>query len=427
MNSAITPSGIEAVGSLPWGTHFCQFYENRDDLASTLVPFFKAGLEQGERCLWVTSEPFEEEDARAALRASVARLGRLEKKGQIEIIDYRKWYQRAGVLTPAEAIAGWIRREEEARADGYAGLRLTGNTFWLQEHEWREFAEYERSVNEGFRDRRIVALCTYCLSRCGGSHVLDVVRNHAFAVARRFGAWDVVESAELAVTKDELRRLNAELEARVEARTAELTQAVAVKDALYREVHHRVRNNLQVINSLLSLRSRSVSDPEVRAVLAETADRIRTIGFVHDMLHGQADQVAIEVDPYLCTIATSLAQSHGMLDRVRISVSTKGTALPIQDATVVGMIATESLLNALKHAFPDDRPGKIDVSFGLDGDQYRLVVHDNGVGAARNGKNSGLAIAQALATQLSGRIDITGENGTRFELLFPARSAETAR
>ncbi len=96
MTMTTTPSGIDAVGALPWGTHFCQFYESGDDLASTLVPFFKAGLEQGERCLWVTSEPFGEEDARAALRTAVAPLDRLEEKGQIEIIDYRRWYQKAG-------------------------------------------------------------------------------------------------------------------------------------------------------------------------------------------------------------------------------------------------------------------------------------------------------------------------------------------
>ncbi len=198
-----------------------------------------------------------------------------------------------------------------------------------------------------------------------------------------------------------------------------------MKDALYREVHHRVRNNLQVINSLLTLRSRGVPDPETRAVLAETADRIRAIGFVHDMLHGQADQVAIEMDGYLQSIVTSLTQSHGLGERIRISVLPGGAALPIQDATVAGMIGTEGLLNALKHAFPDGRPGTIEVLCKQEDGQYSLTVCDNGVGASRSGRESGLAIARALATQVSGKISLESGRGTRFELLFPAPNVQT--
>ena len=95
-----TPSGIAAVGDLPWGTHFCQFYESRTDLAEALAPFFKAGLESNEKCLWVTSEPFGREDARASLREAVPDLEHRERRGQIEIVDFQNWYLRNGALSP---------------------------------------------------------------------------------------------------------------------------------------------------------------------------------------------------------------------------------------------------------------------------------------------------------------------------------------
>ncbi|HTU58569.1 MAG TPA: MEDS domain-containing protein, partial [Polyangiales bacterium] len=87
-----TPSGIPGVGHFPWGTHCCHFYDTAADLADTLVPFFKAGLDANEACVWVTAEPLSAVDARAALGTHVSDLAERERAGQIEIIDYREWY-----------------------------------------------------------------------------------------------------------------------------------------------------------------------------------------------------------------------------------------------------------------------------------------------------------------------------------------------
>ena len=144
-----TPSGIAAVGDLAWGTHFCQFYEDRNDLADALVPFFKAGLDRNEKCLWLTSDPFGREDARDSLRAAVPDLEGRERRGQIEIIDFRNWYLRNGALSPDETVKQWLARASTAVSEGYGGLRLTGNTFWLECEAFDEFADYEAKVNAG--------------------------------------------------------------------------------------------------------------------------------------------------------------------------------------------------------------------------------------------------------------------------------------
>jgi signal transduction histidine kinase len=221
-----TPSGIPAVGDIPWGSHFCNFYETAEDLADSLVPFFKAGLEHNEQCLWVTSEPFGVEEAKAALRSAVPGLERYLQEGHIDIIDFREWYLRNGSTKAEEVLAGWIARKDAALASGRSGLRLTGNTFWLEAKDWKDFADYEAQVNLAFHQHEIVALCSYCLRRCQPVGILDVVRNHQFAVARREGEWEVLESASLKMAKEDLRQLNAELERRVAERTAALEAAL---------------------------------------------------------------------------------------------------------------------------------------------------------------------------------------------------------
>ncbi len=91
-------SGIEVLGDVRWGSHFCVFYKSKQDLIEILVPYFKAGLENNEFCMWITSEPVEVEAAKSALAKAVNNLDLLISKGQIEIIDYKQWYLKSGVF-----------------------------------------------------------------------------------------------------------------------------------------------------------------------------------------------------------------------------------------------------------------------------------------------------------------------------------------
>lgn len=238
---ALTPSGIPAIGAIPWGSHFCHFYSTAEDLADSLVPFFKAGLEHNEQCLWVTSEPFGVEDAKTALRAAVPRLETYLQEGRIDIIDHREWYLHSSRTDAQGVLQGWIDRKDEARAHGRTGLRLTGNTFWLEAKDWKDFADYESLVNEHFHQHEIVALCSYCLHRCEPMGILDVVRNHQFAVARRSGQWEVLESASMKVAKEELRQLNLALEQRVQERTAALEASLQERRRAEQEALAAVR------------------------------------------------------------------------------------------------------------------------------------------------------------------------------------------
>ncbi|MBI5508656.1 MAG: MEDS domain-containing protein [Deltaproteobacteria bacterium] len=185
-------SGISMVGDVPWGTHFCQFYRTKQDLLDILVPYFKAGLENNEYCMWVTSEPLSVEEAKGAMRENVPGFADSLEKGQIEIIPYDRWYTEGGSFEEARVLNGWVSRLEGARKKGFDGLRLTGNTFWLEKEDWNAFTDYEGAVNSVIGNYKMLAVCTYSLEKCGVVEILDVVKNHEFALAMNQGKWQVV-------------------------------------------------------------------------------------------------------------------------------------------------------------------------------------------------------------------------------------------
>ena len=131
-------TGINTLGDVPWGTHFCQFYQEKQDLIDILVPYFKAGLENNEFCMWVTSEPLGLAEAKAALAASVEDLETYIANGQLEILD-TEWYTSGGAFESERVLQSWVDRLEAATRRGFAGLRLTGNTSWLEKPEWHGF------------------------------------------------------------------------------------------------------------------------------------------------------------------------------------------------------------------------------------------------------------------------------------------------
>ncbi len=229
MGSAMRQIGIDIIGDVPWGTHFCQFYETSQDLIDILVPYFKEGLEAGEFCMWVTSAPLRVDQADAALRAAVPDLDDYINKGQIEILDYSQWYTRSGKFSADEVLKGWVDKLTEAQKRGFEGLRLTGNTFWLEKADWDDFTRYEETVNDVIGRYKMLAICTYSLQKCNALEILDVVANHQFALIKRSGRWEIIESVRHRKTEQALR----ESEEKLSALYSSMVEGVALHEIVY--------------------------------------------------------------------------------------------------------------------------------------------------------------------------------------------------
>ena len=143
--------------------------------------------------MWVTSPPLEVAEAKEALRKVVPELDTYVTKGQIEIISYNEWYLLGGKFDCNRVLQGWVEKETAALKRGFKGLRLTGNTLWIERNLWQSFVDYEEAVNAVIGEHKMLALCTYCLKNCSGTDVVDVVRNHVGTLIKQGEKWSLVE------------------------------------------------------------------------------------------------------------------------------------------------------------------------------------------------------------------------------------------
>jgi PAS domain S-box-containing protein len=177
-----SPSGLETVPHLEWGSHLAHFFGAGNELRDVLVPYFKAGLNNNEQCLWVTGEAFNAEEARSALRAAVPDLDKRERGKQIEIANGGDWYAAGEKLRPSDLVGGLLQREQEALGLGYAGLRTNGDCAWVSPDQWLDFQEYEKLIQRTVRGRRMICMCSYCMDQLRNGAHLEVMERHDMAV-----------------------------------------------------------------------------------------------------------------------------------------------------------------------------------------------------------------------------------------------------
>ena len=238
MSTELRKSGISVVGDLPWGAHFCYFYETKQDLLDILIPYFKTGLENKEFCLWVisNSELLTVEEATSALRNALPDLDRYVAERSIEVVGHDDWFLSGKTFDPYKVANRFKKKLNEALARGYAGMRVNGSPAWLRDAGPKELRKFEAELDKLFPNERTIASCTYPLATIGADEIFDVVRTHQFAIARRQGEWEIIETPELIQAKAEIKRLNEELEQRVIERTNELR---AANEELRKEIAER--------------------------------------------------------------------------------------------------------------------------------------------------------------------------------------------
>lgn len=248
---------------------------------------------------------------------------------------------------------------------------------------------------------------------------------------------DVTEERRAAAERErlmqELTTLNAELEARVQARTRELSTLVQQRDVLLQEVHHRVRNNLQVITSLLRMQVRELAPGADKGPLLASKARIQAIALVHERLYQSKDYARVGFAEYVRSLVRDVMVTMGPSDgRVRAVLAVDEVVLAVDRAIPCGLVLNELISNALEHAFGEG-PGTIEVglSCGDDG-QVHLVVADDGRGLPEGtdvdaASSMGLSLIRALTAQVDGQLTVRRERGTRFELTFAAEAPPKPR
>lgn len=220
-----------------------------------------------------------------------------------------------------------------------------------------------------------------------------------------------------------------ELERRVaELRLANqhLSRALDEKTILLKEVHHRVKNNLQVISSLLNLQSGYITDPAALQVFTESRNRVRSMALIHEKLYKSDNLSHIDFEEYIGAVSGDLLATFAGSGRgIQITLEVDRVMLPVDSAVPCGLIVNELVTNCFKYAFQHGDRGEIRIAMKrLNGTELRLSVSDNGIGFPkdldfRNTESLGMQLVTTLSEQLKGTVVLKNDGGTTFEISFP--------
>ncbi len=209
----------------------------------------------------------------------------------------------------------------------------------------------------------------------------------------------------------------------------QIKKALQEKEILLKEIHHRIKNNLQIIISLLNLQSERVRDKDAHIAFRQSKDRIYLMALVHEQLYQSGEFSSIRIKQYVQSLIDKLKRAYQINDRIIIDSSVSDVVFDIDIAIPCGLILNELITNAIKHAFSGRQDGIIKIVFReLRDKSYELIVQDNGVGCPSNTiketKSLGLKLVNILAQQISGVVRYSRRNGTKYRILFPVSKKE---
>jgi signal transduction histidine kinase len=448
-------TGINVVGDLPWGAHFCYFYETKQDLLDILIPYFKTGLEDKEFCLWVisNSELLTVEEAMSELRNALPDLDRYVADRSIEVVGHEEWFLSGNTFDPHKVADRFKKKLDEALARGYPGMRVNGSPAWLHDAGPKELHKFEAELDKLFPSERTIASCTYPLATIGADEIFDVVRTHQFAIARRRGEWEVIETPELIQAKQEIKRLNEELEQRVIERTndlrvaneelrkeiAERKQAEAdlritseqlralsaqLQSAreeegtrIAREIHDELGSMLTGLKWDLEEISRMLSTSPGESQLAAMREKLRALIKLTDMSVSTLRRIASELRPSVLDdlgLAAAIewqAQQFQARTGIICDCSLENIELSAEQSTAVFRIFQEALTNVVRHA----QATRVDIKINKEKGHFVLSVSDNGKGITDGEKSEqhslGILGMRERAYLIGGEVSITSAEG----------------
>jgi two-component sensor histidine kinase len=204
----------------------------------------------------------------------------------------------------------------------------------------------------------------------------------------------------------------------------QIKKSLEEKEVLIREVHHRVKNNMQIISSLLNLQTRYVDDKETVNLLKESQNRVKSMAMIHEKLYQSHDLNHINIFDYINSLVKDLFYSYAIpKNQIKTVIKVEEINLNIETAVPCGLIISEIISNSLKYAFPGGREGEVHISLKHNGEKLYLTISDNGIGFPegidfKNTDSLGLRLVNNLTEQIDGELELDRSHGTKFNITF---------
>jgi PAS domain S-box-containing protein len=381
MVEELRPTGIDVIGSVPWGTHFCHFYETKKDLLAILVSYFQAGLENNEYCLWVTAPHITVHEALTALKNGVPDFDRHVQEGRMEILNYTDWYHRNEKIDLKNAVPAVLDRLRIAEQLNCAGLRANGDETWINRKDWKKFIAYERKLTPFIVQKPVLILCTYPLGDCvAAGDILDIALVHECTIARRKGRLEVLEVPEIKRSKAQIQHKNELLQIDVAERTTQLAKVSSILG----ESQSRLRTIFDTTNIAFLLVDRDMKVLTYNAMasqwsLASFGKSLKEgVNFVGLLKEDRKEALKDRVDEAMAGNAvyyeTNYPQRNGVMVWYAISIN------PVKDAGdhIIGLCCSATNITAAKLAeFERVRISNDLVARNKDLEQFAYVVSHN--------------------------------------------------
>ena len=423
---SVTAGGIGGVPDVARGSFFCHFYASVEELNDVLLPFFAAGVKNGEACLWLTNEPLPAAHARELLQTVISDLPDRERRGQIEIVDLEEWFHRTG---PIDATDAWLKRAQLAVESGYPGLRFSSNVV--------EHVPSDPPIGTAFDGKPIVGLFSYALASVSAADVLDVASRYQFVLARRrenegASGTDVVRLQ---------RRSDTELKAEQSLREADRR-----KNEFLGMLGHELRNPLASILTASQLMTLRGGDQQFHKELEIIQRQVTQITTMVDELLDMSRIISGRVELHCVELDIGDAVERG-IERSAALVAKRAHRLHVDtppgltvngDVARLGQVVANLLNNAARYTEPG---GDITVKAERSADRVCLLVTDTGRGIeaqrlpaifepfgkgrdARHrdsGLGLGLCIVRSLVELHHGTVKVTSTvgKGTEFVVSLP--------
>jgi two-component system sensor histidine kinase UhpB len=267
-------TGIDSPSAVHSVTHGCLFYETKQDLLDTLIPFFKTGLEHQEACLWIISEPLTTEEADQALRQAIPDLDRFLIGHSMEFTSCSGWCVGAG-SDDFQHVLGLLRGKlADALTGGHCGLRVGRDGRSHERTRWEYLRDFENELNQTVSAHPLTILCTYPILESGAAELLEATRAHPVCTAVQKGEWEIIETPELKEDKAEIKRLNQRLEQKVVERT-QVLHAANEELLKQKEVFQKIFDHIPVMINFMGPGNRiKLVNREWERVLGWTLDEI---------------------------------------------------------------------------------------------------------------------------------------------------------
>lgn len=413
------------IEDLKPGNHLCCIYETDEEHKSVITPYLRLGLENNEKVLYIVNENTAE-TVLNYLKDDGVDADQFLHNGQLSILNVTDSYMKDGVFDPDKMIKMLSDETGKALKEGYNALRVTGEMSWtLRGFPGSErLIEYEAKLNNFFPKNECLAICQYDARIFDPEIVMEILETHPLAIigTEIYENFYYIPPHEFLSGKTPekiLEHWKENLQLRKEIKTS-----LAEKEILLKEIHHRVKNNLMIIYSLLNLQAGYLEDEKSREIFKESQSRARSMALIHERLYLSTDLKLIDFGDYLQTLSAELLHTYAtQKEIIELEMNVENIKMDINHAIPLGLISNELITNCFKHAFPNGRNGKVQIDLRKNGGLCEMIVRDNGVGFPeeidfRNTNSLGLQMINSLTKQIDGSIDLDNNPGTEFKITF---------